>query len=264
MVISLFRRLLLDPWRAIDRESARERSDYSGFDWSPLVILTTMAICLTLQEYFGHHRQFSSLFPWDRGDEYYQLKSFAWWTAWRVGTYVVIPVLVILAMPGHRVRDYYIRFENFPKHLWIYIVLFLLILPAVVISSRFPSFLQTYPFYAWANRSTFDFWAWQGMYALQFASLEFFFRGFVLHGLRRALGSSAIFVMAVPYCMIHFGGKPLPETIGAIFAGIILGTLAMRTRSIWGGVLIHVGVALTMDILALSHCPSAETGRPCR
>jgi membrane protease YdiL (CAAX protease family) len=61
--------------------------------------------------------------------------------------------------------------------------------------------------------------------------------------------------------MIHYG-KPLPETMGAIGAGLLLGTLAMRTRSIWGGVLIHVGVATTMDVLALRGCPPIG-GRPC-
>jgi len=40
---------------------------------------------------------------------------------------------------------------------------------------------------------------------------------------------------------------------GSIFAGIVLGTLAMATRSIWCGVLIHVSVAWTMDCLALMH-----------
>ena len=73
-----------------------------------------------------------------------------------------------------------------------------------------------------------------------------------MFGLKRALGSHAIFVMCVPYCMIHFH-KPVQEVTGAIFAGIILGTLALRTRSIWCGVLIHVSVAWTMDLLALSH-----------
>jgi membrane protease YdiL (CAAX protease family) len=68
--------------------------------------------------------------------------------------------------------------------------------------------------------------------------------------------------MIVPYCMIHYG-KPLPETLGAIVAGLVLGTLALRTRSIWGGVLIHIGVALTMDMLALGHCPSDDSGLPC-
>ena len=110
-----------------------------------------------------------------------------------------------------------------------------------------------------ANRSSFDLWAWEGLYAAQFVSLEFFFRGFILNGLRRALGSNAIFVMIVPYCMIHYG-KPMPETLGAIGAGLILGTLALRTRSIWGGVLIHISVALTMDVLALQGCPKAPGG----
>ena len=103
---------------------------------------------------------------------------------------------------------------------------------------------------------------WEAMYAIQFLSLEFFFRGFMLQGLRRAFGSGAIVVMMVPYCMIHYG-KPMPETFGAIGAGLILGTLAMRTRSIWGGVMIHVGVAWTMDLLAVSQCPTADSGRPC-
>jgi membrane protease YdiL (CAAX protease family) len=64
--------------------------------------------------------------------------------------------------------------------------------------------------------------------------------------------------------MIHFDGKPMPETLGAIGAGLILGTLAMRTKSIWGGVLIHMGVALTMDVFAVSQCPGADTGLPCK
>src|SRR5690606_8230997 len=93
-------------------------------------------------------------------------------------------------------------------------------------------------------------------------SLEFFFRGFMLKALAPRLGSSAIFVMVVPYCMIHFG-KAMPETLGAIVAGLVLGTLAMRTRSIWGGVLLHIAVALTMDLLAVEHCPPAESGKPC-
>ncbi|MCB9560026.1 MAG: CPBP family intramembrane metalloprotease [Kofleriaceae bacterium] len=165
-------------------------------------------------------------------------------------------------MPGERLRDYHISMRGFIKHLWVYVVLFALVLPAVYLASKTASFQATYPFYKSANRSRFDLLAWEGLYALQFLSLEFFFRGFLLQGLRRALGSNAIFVMIVPYCMIHYG-KPMPETFGAIGAGLILGTLAMRTRSIWGGVLIHVGVAVSMDLFALGHCPT-DGHHPCR
>jgi membrane protease YdiL (CAAX protease family) len=58
--------------------------------------------------------------------------------------------------------------------------------------------------------------------------------------------------MALPYCMIHYG-KPYLEANGAIVAGVVLGSLAMRTRSIYAGFLVHITVALSMDFLALHH-----------
>jgi membrane protease YdiL (CAAX protease family) len=56
--------------------------------------------------------------------------------------------------------------------------------------------------------------------------------------------------MAVPYCMIHYG-KPYLEANGAIVAGVVLGSLAMRTRSIYAGFLVHISVAAGMDFLSL-------------
>jgi membrane protease YdiL (CAAX protease family) len=89
------------------------------------------------------------------------------------------------------------------------------------------------------------------MYFAQFFALEIFFRGFWLAGLRNTLGSGAIFAMCVPYCMIHYG-KPYLEAAGAVVAGIALGSLSMRTKSIYSGFFVHVTVALSMDLLALS------------
>ncbi|MBT7743148.1 MAG: hypothetical protein HN727_15190 [Opitutae bacterium] len=43
----------------------------------------------------------------------------------------------------------------------------------------------------------------------------------------------------------------MPETFAAIVAGIILGFMSLKTRSIWMGAVLHVTVALTMDICAL-------------
>ena len=85
---------------------------------------------------------------------------------------------------------------------------------------------------------------------MQFFGLEFFFRGFLLHSLKPSLGPYAIFVMTVPYCMIHFG-KPMPETFAAIFAGVFLGWLSFKNGNIWMGLVLHCTVALSMDVLAL-------------
>jgi membrane protease YdiL (CAAX protease family) len=289
-IFGLVRRLFVDSWKDIDDREAEEPAPApaptraegrrarkrrlaaaaapsgdgrAAYDLLPVVVLVVVAVSLGLQEYFGERQMFYDLFPEQARGEYGQLKSFAWWSGWRFFGYVVIPVLAILAMPGQRVRDYFISFRGFFRHLPIYVGLYLLVLPVVIIAARTDSFTATYPFYKWSNRSAFDFWTWQALYALQFVSLEFFFRGFMLEGLRRRIGSAAIFVMVVPYTMIHFG-KPMAETFGAIIAGVALGTLALRTRSIWGGVLIHIGVALTMDLLALSQCPPEGSGLPCK
>ena len=72
----------------------------------------------------------------------------------------------------------------------------------------------------------------------------------MLFALARYVGAYAIFVMVIPYAMIHFG-KPFTETLGSVIAGTALGTLALRTRSIFGGLFIHVAVAWSMDILAI-------------
>jgi membrane protease YdiL (CAAX protease family) len=93
---------------------------------------------------------------------------------------------------------------------------------------------------------------WEGMYFAQFFALEMFFRGWWLGVLRKSFGSGAIFAMAVPYCMIHYG-KPYLEACGAIIAGIALGSLSMKTRSIYQGFLVHITVAILMDWLALRH-----------
>ncbi len=87
---------------------------------------------------------------------------------------------------------------------------------------------------------------------MQFFALEVFFRGFMLHALKRPMGAYAIFAMIVPYCMIHYH-KPIAEVLGAVAAGTVLGTLSLHTGSIWCGVLIHVSVAWSMDSLALMH-----------
>jgi hypothetical protein len=66
------------------------------------------------------------------------------------------------------------------------------------------------------------------------------------------MGYGSIFAMMIPYAMIHFG-KPLPEAIGSVITGFVLGTLSIKHKSIWGGVFLHVSAACSMDFYALWH-----------
>ena len=67
--------------------------------------------------------------------------------------------------------------------------------------------------------------------------------------LSRYMGAGVIMPMVAVYAFLHFG-KPMGETIGSIFGGTILGILAYYSRSILGGIIIHVGVAYLMEFTA--------------
>lgn len=255
------RRFFLDAWRDID---AQRQDDTASYDYAPLIVLAWGAVCLTLMEYFGGSDSYKriALAMTDTGHEATvqlgtrllthpnrELLIYLYWGAWRVLGYLLLPALSLKLM-GLRLRDFGLQLGGLRRYLSFYLLAYLVVLALVVAVSFSPEFTEYYPFYVFAGRSWADFAAWELIYAAQFFSLEFFFRGYWLHACERKMGSAAIFAMLVPYCMIHFG-KPWIEALGAIIAGLVLGTLALRTRSIWSGFLIHVAVALSMDAASL-------------
>ncbi len=86
----------------------------------------------------------------------------------------------------------------------------------------------------------------EAAYASNFISVELFFRGFLILAFTRFLGPYAVIPMVTSYCFLHFG-KPIGETISSIFGGYLLGIIALNTRNIWGGILLHIGVAMLME-----------------
>ncbi len=94
-------------------------------------------------------------------------------------------------------------------------------------------------------------WSLVGIYEMAYASnfiaVEIFFRGFLIFAFSRVLGAQIVMPMVATYCFLHFG-KPLTEAISSIFGGYLLGIFAYYSRNIWGGILLHVGVAWAMEL----------------
>ncbi len=179
------------------------------------------------------------------------LLPLATWTLGATLLYLVIPAIVARRLLGRDLADLGLNVRGLRRHLPLYGALFLPVLVAVLFVAGTPAFQDKYPFYR-TPHGLVDLLLWEVLYLLQFVALEFFFRGFLVHGPRRRLGSLAAFLPLMPYVMIHFS-KPLLETLGAVIAGSVLGLLSLRTGSIAGGILIHGAVAVSMDIAALAH-----------
>lgn len=189
----------------------------------------------TLEEFFPNRRLFGLIY----------------WVLINFICYFILPIIVIKTVLKQKLTDYGLSIKGVFKSYKTYILFFLFMFPLIIMVSYSDSFQSKYPFYNPKNESLYpNFIIWQCFYFLQFFALEFFFRGFMLHGLKKQFGFYTIFIMMIPYCMIHFQ-KPMPETIGAIIAGIVLGSLSLKSKSIWLGVAIHYSVAITMDIAAL-------------
>ncbi len=179
-----------------------------------------------------------------------RLWQLGYWVAAHLGYYVVLPIFMIKFVFRARLRDFGLSLAGCWRWWWIVVLSIGAVAALVIIFGKTPSFQATYPFYKDAGKSWFDLLIWELIYGVQFFSVEFFFRGFMTHGLKERFGFYSVPIMTVPYCMIHFG-KPFPETLGSILAGLGLGTLSLWSRSIWIGFVIHVMIAWSMDLTAL-------------
>ena len=246
---------MLKLWTWIEGELSKIRTEQQsttgrieGFEFKLLMVAT---LSLVIMSFIGRENIFNYLW----GDlititnPYIELFKLLHWVGACVLGYLFIP-LFFLIIHKRSIKQYYWSPKGFFNHFWGYLILFFPIFLIVYWVSSWSEFQLMYPFYSQSARSWMDLLIWECAYGLQFLALEFFFRAFLLEGLRPSLGYGAIPIMIIPYCMIHFE-KNLAECLGSIIAGLILGWLAMRSRSLWGGVVLHWFVAIQMDIMSL-------------
>jgi membrane protease YdiL (CAAX protease family) len=77
-------------------------------------------------------------------------------------------------------------------------------------------------------------------WALYMFAWEFLLRGYMLFGLEKSIGRSAIFVQTIPFVLLHLG-KPFLETLACIPGGLIWGYIAYKTRPFLPCFITHFG-----------------------
>jgi hypothetical protein len=125
-----------------------------------------------------------------------------------------------------------------------------LMLPVVAAASCTGTFADHYPLARAAAGDGATFLAYQAAMLVYFLAWEYFFRGWLLFGLHRHLGDAAVWIQMIPFALLH-GSKPLPEALGSIFVGVLLGYFALRTRTFLYCALVHFVIAAAMDVAAV-------------
>ena len=234
-------------------------------DATAVAVLLLGAMIIVSFQSFGSasffERNFARHFDgWPKAGMY----DFVYWFGSSIAWLFMLPVLVIALMPRRRLRDFGFGLGDWRFGVRTAMALYAVMLPVLAVASFRANFIEYYPMSGWvrdeislyaaggSNAHLASFVLYEMAYAAYFIGWEFFHRGFLTIGLQPALGWYAVFVVAIPFGILHVG-KPMPEAYGAIIASVVLGWLAVRTRSSWYGFALHASIAITMDLLAVAH-----------
>jgi hypothetical protein len=161
---------------------------------------------------------------------------------------LAIPVAFIWYFFDRNQNLYGISLKN--HHSKIYFILLACMVPLIIGASFLSDFLDYYPRASKLDRfqaNIWQYWAFELFYGIDFISIELFFRGFLIMAFIKYVGPFCILPMASFYLSIHYG-KPMGEAISSFFGGTILGVISFYSRSIFGGVMVHVGIAWLMEL----------------
>ncbi len=220
-------------------------------DRKVLIIFISVAILQTISWYYTSRRFFRyNLFDSLQDNPHIYLIEYLYWFIGDFFTFFILPVLIIRFILKEKIRDYGIKIGDYRAGLKISLLFLGIMLPIIWFASALPEFSSAYP----QLKTTID--SWNVFFIFEFgliiylAAWEFIWRGFMLFGLEEKFGYYAIFIQMIPFLILH-NGKPVLEAFGAIIAGLALGVLAYRTRSIFYCVISHACVMFSIDFISI-------------
>lgn len=186
---------------------------------------------------------------WTGGEQQFYLYCINW--VIRVFV-LMLPIFFIWLIKDKNVQPFY--GTKALSNVKPYLTMLMIMVPLIALASMQKDFLHMYPKAKVLSEIPVNNFAgklryivFELCYGLDFVSIEFFFRGFLILSLLNICGMHCIIPVACFYCSIHLG-KPMGEAVSSFFGGTLLGIIAYNTGSIWGGLIVHVGIAWMMEI----------------
>ncbi len=226
--------------------------DFNKKDIHYYVMLLSAPVLLTLYRYHGYPEYFYNYFPQyentTNGDIYARI--------WQFSVFFflmfVLPVLYIKFVMKRPLKDFGWGLGDIKwGSKWLITIPFVVV-PLIYISSKMPDVRAEYPLAKSLLTDQSHLFVYELLYILlYYVAWEFFFRGFLLFGLKEKFGAfNAVLIQTISSCLVHID-KPEGEIIGSIFIGILFGLIALRSRSIWYVFLLHISIGVLTDIFII-------------
>jgi len=160
--------------------------------------------------------------------------------------FCIIPLLIIVFIFREHPIEFGFSFGDKKKVLIYSIIFSIFLIPLIFLSQYFPGVLSYYSTNTFTN--IFDLLLFELKLGIGLFSWEFFFRGFALFGLYKKIGNLALPIHAIPFAIFHLG-KPNIEVIFSFFAALLLGQIALKSKSFLPAFVIHWILATEMLLL---------------
>ena len=123
--------------------------------------------------------------------------------------------------------------------------------PLMFLASLLPDLRAEYPLARGLPSGAGAVLLYEVAYLLYYLGWEAFYRGFLLFGLERRIGSFPAAALTTLISTAVHMGKPEGEVWGALIAGFLFAWLALRTRSFIWSFVVHAAVGVLIDLFVL-------------
>lgn len=172
----------------------------------------------------------------------------------------ILPLILITIVFRQKPADFGFRIGDWKFGLKSSLVFVVIMLPVLWIASGSESFARTYPQggpFVRENIGVLLYYElFVGFYMLAW---EFFWRGYMMFGIKEKFGYYAILIQMIPFFILH-RGKPEIEIFASIFGGLILGIQAWRANSFIYCFVVHWTVMIFVDVVSVLRYKSGSYG----
>ncbi|MGE5354589.1 MAG: lysostaphin resistance A-like protein [Acidobacteriota bacterium] len=231
-----------------------------GLDKKVITVFISVAVLQTISWYYTSGRFYQTAIdesPLVSPEG--ELNRFLYWFLGDFGLLFLIPVFIIRFFFTQKPSLYGLRRGDYAFGLKASGLALALMIVIVWFISALPSFSESYPTLSSAKDDWKMFFIFEAALLLYMLAWEFIWRGYMLFGLEEKFNYYSVLVQMLPFVILH-NGKPVLETFGSILGAIMLGILALRTRSVYYGIVIHFSTLFSIDAISILRYRTGQYG----